>query len=65
MALPACDGRGIRQGLEFLVPYLMDKPSWPWLPDIEHFDGWPVRCLLCYLRDLPFKTSVFSACGKT
>jgi len=42
------DGRGIRKGIEFLYPYLEDKSSWPYSPDVEHDDGWPtqVSCLL-------------------
>jgi beta-galactosidase len=37
------DGRGIQKGLEFLFPYLQDKSKWPYPPDVEHFDKWPVR----------------------
>jgi DUF1680 family protein len=37
------DGRGIRQAVEFLYPFLQDKAKWPYKPDVEHFDSWPVR----------------------
>ena len=37
------DGRGIRKGMEFLFPYLADKPRWPYKPDVQAWDGWPVR----------------------
>ncbi|WP_248925231.1 alginate lyase family protein [Paenibacillus hamazuiensis] len=37
------DGRGIRKGFDYLYPYLTDKSSWPYPPDIEHFAGWPAR----------------------
>jgi hypothetical protein len=37
------DGRGIRQAMEYLYPYLKDKSKWPLKPDVEHFDAWPVR----------------------
>ncbi|MDB5083176.1 MAG: alginate lyase [Bacilli bacterium] len=37
------DGRGIRLGLEYLYPYVVDKEAWPYPPDVEHFEGWPVR----------------------
>ena len=42
------DGRGIRQGMEFLYPYLADKSKWPYKPDIQAWEGWPARqpCLL-------------------
>ncbi|WP_284638178.1 alginate lyase family protein [Paenibacillus silviterrae] len=37
------DGRGIRRGFAYLFPYLADKESWPYPPDIEHDEGWPAR----------------------
>jgi hypothetical protein len=37
------DGRGIRRAVGWLQPYLIDKASWPKSPDVEHWDGWPVR----------------------
>jgi len=42
------DGRGIAQSMEFLYPYLADKSKWPHAPDIQAWNGWPVRqpCLL-------------------
>ena len=42
------DGRGLRQGLAFLYPYLADKAQWPRKPDVQAWDAWPARqpCLL-------------------
>ncbi len=40
-ALP--DGRSIKKGLEFLLPYLQNKNDWFLPPDVEHFDSWPAR----------------------
>jgi hypothetical protein len=37
------DGRGIRKGLDYLFPYMKHKSSWPYPPDVEHFDGWPAK----------------------
>jgi len=37
------DGRGIRRGLEFLLPYMQDKSRWPHARDVMYFDEWPVR----------------------
>jgi len=37
------DGAGIRKGLDFLTPYLLDKSSWPYAKDVMHFDAFPVR----------------------
>ncbi|MGG1517595.1 alginate lyase family protein [Paenibacillus oryzisoli] len=36
------DGRGIRQGMSFLLPYIENKSEWPYGPDIEYEDDWPV-----------------------
>ncbi|MFW6414285.1 MAG: alginate lyase family protein [Verrucomicrobiota bacterium] len=36
------DGRSIGKALEFLYPYLEDKSKWPYPPDVEAFEGWPV-----------------------
>lgn len=38
------DGRGIRKAIAFLYPYLADKSKWPRKPDVQSWDGWPVRC---------------------
>lgn len=42
------DGRGMRKGMEFLYPFLADKSKWPYKPDVQAWEGWPVRqpCLL-------------------
>ena len=37
------DRRGIEKAMAFLYPYLEDKSHWPYPPDVEHFDAWPVR----------------------
>jgi hypothetical protein len=37
------DGRGLRVAMEFMVPFIRDKARWTHPPDVEHFDGWPVR----------------------
>lgn len=46
------DGRGIRQAMAFLYPFLADKSEWlkrpNAKPDVQAWDGWPARqlCLL-------------------
>lgn len=37
------DGRGMRKGMEFLVPYMRDKAAWPYGQDVLYWDDWPVR----------------------
>ena len=40
-ALP--DGRGMRRGVAFLFPFIVDKAAWPYPKDVMFFDAWPVR----------------------
>jgi len=37
------DGRGMRKAMDFLYPYLADKSKWPHKPDVQAWEGWPVR----------------------
>ncbi|HEY7877268.1 MAG TPA: alginate lyase family protein [Gemmatimonadaceae bacterium] len=37
------DGRGVLLGIEFLLPYLVDKTTWPYPRDVMHWNDWPVR----------------------
>lgn len=37
------DGRGMRKGMEFIVPYIQDKSTWPNKPDIQYWDELPAR----------------------
>ena len=39
----APDGRGMRQALAFMYPFIKDKRTWPKPPDVMYFDQWPVR----------------------
>jgi hypothetical protein len=35
------DGRGLRKGLDFMLPYLRDKTKWKGGKDVDHWDGQP------------------------
>ena len=37
------DGRGMKKGMEFIAPYIIDKKTWPMKPDVMYWDAWPVR----------------------
>src|SRR5205814_7976319 len=42
------DGRGMRKALEYMVPFVRDKKTWPLKPDVMYDREWPMRqsCLL-------------------
>ena len=37
------DGRGIRNAIAYLYPFLADKSKWPLKPDVMAWNGWPAR----------------------
>lgn len=37
------DGRSIGGAIAWMAPYIADKSRWPLAPDIEYWDGFPVR----------------------
>src|SRR6202012_4803928 len=37
------DGRGIRNTISFMFPFIRDKSKWPFRHDVEYFDDLPVR----------------------
>ncbi|MCF7675154.1 MAG: alginate lyase family protein [Akkermansiaceae bacterium] len=37
------DGRGIRNAVAYLYPFLADKSKWPLKPDVQAWEGWPAR----------------------
>lgn len=36
------DGRSLQKGIEYLFPYLADKGTWPYAPDVMYWKQWPV-----------------------
>ena len=37
------DGRGMAKAMEFMVPFIVDKKTWPKPPDVMYDKEWPVR----------------------
>jgi len=37
------DGRSIRKAEAWLYPFFADKSKWPFRPDVQAWDSWPVR----------------------
>ena len=36
-------GRGMRRAMDYMVPYIRDKKSWPLKPDVMYDSEWPMR----------------------
>lgn len=52
-ALP--DGRGFAKTMAWMFPFIATKSSWPYKPDVEYFQYWPIR-----QPDLLFSAMAFS-----
>lgn len=35
--------KNIRNAMEFMYPFILDKQSWPYTKDVMYYDYWPVR----------------------
>ena len=36
------DGKNMQKGMDFMLPYVIDKSSWGYQPDVMYWDEWPV-----------------------
>jgi hypothetical protein len=59
------DGRGISKGLSYLFPYMKDKASWPYPPDVEHFDGWPAKVPSLLFAGVAYDNEAYIALWKS
>ncbi len=59
------DGRGMKMGMKFIVPYIIDKKSWPQKPDVMYWDDWPVRHPSLVFAGVKFKNTNYLAVWKT
>ena len=37
------DGRGLRRAVAFMVPFIRDRKTWPFPPDVMYDEQWPMR----------------------
>ena len=37
------DGRGLRRAMEYMVPFIRDRKTWPKPPDVMYDGEWPMR----------------------
>jgi hypothetical protein len=59
------DGRGMRQAVAFMFPFIKDKQSWPYPHDVEYFDELPVRQVNLLFAGLAYGQAPYLALWKT
>jgi hypothetical protein len=42
------DGRSIKKGVSFLIPFVKDKSLWTYPADVMYFDQWPIAQSFLY-----------------
>jgi hypothetical protein len=48
-------GRSIRKGVDFLLPFVRDKKSWPFKQDVMYWDEWPVAHPFLLFSSIAYK----------
>jgi Alginate lyase len=51
------DGRGMRKAMNFMLPYIRDKKTWPYPPDVMYHGNWPMRQSSLLFAGLAFSRS--------
>ena len=59
------DGRGMRRAMEFMVPFIRDKRSWPLKPDVMYDAAWPMRQSSLLFAGRAFGNNDYLALWKT
>ena len=59
------DGRNMKLGMAFMFPYIKDKSSWPYPPDVMYFDDWPMRQPSLLFAGIEFKNQEYLNLWKT
>ena len=53
------DGRSMSKALEYMVPYIRNKTSWPAPPDVMYYEYWPMRQESLLFGALAFQRSEY------
>jgi hypothetical protein len=59
------DGRGMRKAMEFMVPFIRNKKSWPLKPDVMYDQEWPMRHCSALFAGLAFDKRDYIELWKT
>lgn len=59
------DGRNIKLAVSFMYPFVADKSTWPFEPDVMYYDLWPVRHPFLLFAGLAFHDQKYIRLWKT
>jgi hypothetical protein len=59
------DGKNMQKGIDFMLPYVTDKSSWPYQPDVMYWDEWPVAQPFLFFGAIGLKNETYLEVWKT
>lgn len=59
------DGKNIQKGIDFMFPFVMNKSSWPYQPDVMYWDEWPVAQPFLLFASMGLKNQAYLEIWKT
>lgn len=59
------DGKNIQKGFDFLLPFVMDKSTWEYKPDVMYWDEWPVAQPFLFFGAIGLKNETYLEVWKT
>lgn len=59
------DGKNMQKGFDFLLPFVKDKSSWDYVPDVMYWDEWPVAQPFLFFGAIGFNNETYLEVWKT
>ena len=59
------DGKSLKQGVQFLYPYLHDKNTWSFKKDVMYWEDWPTKQTALLFAGLNFNNNAYLETWKT
>jgi hypothetical protein len=59
------DGKNMQKGIDFMLPFVTDKSSWKYQPDVMYWDEWPVAQPFLVFGAIGLKNKTYLEVWKT
>ncbi len=59
------DGKNMQKGMDFMLPFVTEKSSWKYQPDVMYWDEWPVAQPFLFFGAIGLKNETYLEVWKT
>lgn len=59
------DGKNIQKGIDFMLPFVMNKSLWKYRPDVMYWDEWPVAQPFLFFGSMGLKNRAYLETWRT